>query len=120
MPIGYLISTAIMAMYVLVALAPPHPRRSSPFRLSFMLGFLVNEVPFAAFWLLVASTWLAFVQNSVGSPVLWIGVGLAVLASIGLTVIVRRSLLAGPALKRALTDVHSLTTRGDFSFKSSS
>jgi acetyl esterase/lipase len=104
MPIGYLISTVVMSMYVMVALAPPRPRRSSPFRLSFMLGFLVNEVPFAAFWVLVASTWLAFAQNSVGSPVLWVGVGLAILTSIGLALIVRRSLGTWPALDLALCE----------------
>ena len=104
MPIGYLISTVVMSVYVVVALAPPRPRRSSPFRLSFMLGFLVNELPFAAFWVLVASTWLAFAQNGVGSAVLWVGVGLAVLSSIGLAIIVRRSLRTSPALDCAMTE----------------
>ena len=113
MPIGYVISTGLMATYVLVALAPPRPRRSSPFRLSFLLGFLVNELPFAAFWVLVASTWLAFAQNSVSSPVLWIGVGLAVLASFGLAVIVWRSLRTGPALDRALTEALGVDWRDD-------
>jgi acetyl esterase/lipase len=105
MPIGYLISTAIVTTYVVLALASPRPRRSSPFRLSFLLGFAVNEAPSIAFCLLVASTWLAFAQYSVGSPVLWIGVGLAVLASLGLGVIVRRSLRSGPAVERALSEV---------------
>jgi acetyl esterase/lipase len=104
MPVGYLVSTLIVTTYVVLALAPLHPRRSSPFRVSFMLGFVVNEVPALAFGLLVASTSFAFAEYSVGSPVLWIGVGFAVLASVGLGVIVRRSLRSGPAIERALDE----------------
>jgi hypothetical protein len=47
MPFGYLISVGVMATYTLIALALPRPRTSSPFRLSFWLGFLVNELPFS-------------------------------------------------------------------------
>ena len=56
MPFGYLITTGLMAAGVLFALAPPRPRRSGPFRLSFVLAFAVNELPFFAFYWLVAST----------------------------------------------------------------
>src|SRR5262245_8541607 len=55
MPIGYLVSTGLMATCTLFALRPPRPRRSSPFRVSFWFGFLVNELPFVAFYVLVAS-----------------------------------------------------------------
>jgi hypothetical protein len=49
MPFGYLITTGVMLAYVLFAVAPPRPRRSSPWRVSFWLGYLVNELPFLAF-----------------------------------------------------------------------
>jgi hypothetical protein len=50
MPFGYLITTAPMAVLVLFAVAPRRPRQSSPVRLSFWLGFMVNELPFLAFY----------------------------------------------------------------------
>src|SRR5262245_38270320 len=103
MPIGYLISTGLMATFVLLAVSSHRPRRSSPFRLSFFFGFLINW-PFVAFGLLVASTALAIAQSGVGSPVFWIGLGLAVLASAGLVVLDRRARGAGPALERALDE----------------
>jgi hypothetical protein len=90
-PFGYLISTGVLATYTLVALAPPRPRQSSPFRLSFWLGFLVNELPFLAFYVLVASTALAIVQSGT-SPLFWVTFGGAVLATAGLMVVVRRAL----------------------------
>jgi acetyl esterase/lipase len=104
MPIGYLISTGLMATCVLLALARHRPRRSSPFRLSFGASFLVNELPFVALGLLVASTALAVVQSGVGSPVFWVAFGLAVLASAGLVVIVPRALRTGPAVDSALNE----------------
>ena len=103
MPIGYLISTALMATCVLLALTPPRPRRSSPFRVSFVLAYLVNELPFVAFYLLAASTALAIVQSGVDSPVFWVAFGLALLASVELVVVVRRALRTGPVLERALS-----------------
>ncbi len=55
MPIGYLVTTSLVACGVLGALAPP--RR--PFilgALSFVAGFALNELPFiAAAWLLVST-----------------------------------------------------------------
>ncbi|PWU25027.1 MAG: esterase [Candidatus Rokuibacteriota bacterium] len=102
MPIGYLISTGLLATCTLFALVPPHPRRSSPFRVSFLLGFLVNELPFVAVYVLAASTALATVQTGVHSAVFWVAFGLAVLMSVGLAVVVRRSLQTGPELERAL------------------
>ena len=103
MPIGYLISTGLLAIVALLAVARHRPRRSSPFRLSYALGFLLNW-PLATFLLLVASTALAIVQNGVGSPVFWIGLGFAVLASGGLVVLRGRALGTGPALERALDE----------------
>jgi hypothetical protein len=104
MPIGYLVSTALMATCMLFALRPPRPRRSSPFRLSFLFGFLVSELPFVACSLLVASTALAIVQSGVDSPVFWVAFGLAVLATVGLAVVAGRALRTRPAVDRALSE----------------
>jgi acetyl esterase/lipase len=100
MPIGYLISTGLMATFALAAVSRHRPRRSSPFRLSYFFGFLFNW-PLIAFLLLVASTVLAIAQSGVGSPVFWIGLGFAVLASAGLAILRRRALGVGPTIERA-------------------
>ena len=102
MPFGYLITTALMAVLVLFAVAPPRPRQSSPMRLSFWLGFMVNELPFLAFYVLAASTALAIAQGDIANPVGWIGLGLAVLASAGLVVVVLRAMRTGAAVDEAL------------------
>lgn len=65
---------------------PNHrPRRSSPFRLSYVFGLWLNW-PLLTFLVLVASTALAIDQSGVDSLWLWIGLGLAVIASAGLVV----------------------------------
>jgi acetyl esterase/lipase len=104
MPFGYLIGTGLIAIYVLFALAAPKPRHSSPMRASFWLGYLVNELPFLGFFILVASTTLAVAQQDIATPVGWIGLGLAILATAGLVVIVRRALRAGAAVDEALIE----------------
>jgi len=90
-----------MATLALAAVARHRPRRSSPFRLSYVLGFVLNW-PLIAFLLLVASTALAVVQSGVDSPVFWIGFALAVIATAGLAVLRRRARETGPTLERAL------------------
>jgi acetyl esterase/lipase len=104
MPFGYLITTAVMLAYVVFAVFPPRPRRSSPWRVSFWLGYLVNEVPFLAFWVLAASTALAIAQGDVATPVGWIGLAFAVIAIPGLAVIVQRALWTGDAIDQALAE----------------
>ena len=102
MPFGYLFTTGVTAILVLFAVAPPRPRSSSPMRLSFWLGFVVSELPFVAFYWLVASTTLAIAQGDIATPVGWIGLGLAVAAAAGLGVIVRRAFPTGEVIDRAL------------------
>jgi hypothetical protein len=60
-PIGYLVTVTLVAWCTLFALAPPRPAHSSPSNLSFWFGYLVNELPFLAFygWILTP-TILAF------------------------------------------------------------
>jgi acetyl esterase/lipase len=102
MPFGYLLSTGIMAAVVLPAVVRHRPRRSSPFRLSLLFGFVINW-PLLAFAVLVASTALAIAQDGVDSPVFWTGLALAVLASLGLGILARRVLGTGAAVERALS-----------------
>jgi acetyl esterase/lipase len=79
------------------------PRESRPFRLSFVFGVWLNW-PLVTFLLLVASTALAIAQGGVESPLLWLGLGLAVVASAGLVVLRRVAQGTGPALERALDE----------------
>ncbi len=103
MPIGYLVTTALIAWVASAAVLRRRPRRSSPFRLSYSVAFLLNW-PLAVFLLLVASTALAITQSGAGSPVFWIGLGLAVIASAGLLVLRRRARATGPTVERALDE----------------
>jgi acetyl esterase/lipase len=103
MPIGYLITAGLVAGAALSAVARRRPSRSSPFRLSGAIGFLLNW-PLAVLVLLAASTALAIVQNGVGSPVFWIGLALTLGASGALVVLRARAQGTGPALERALDE----------------
>jgi acetyl esterase/lipase len=71
--------------------------------MSYVFGLWLNW-PLVAFLLLVASTALAIDQNGIHSRWLWIGLGLAVIASAALVVLRRRALGTGPALERALDE----------------
>ena len=103
MPIGYLVSTGLIAPLIWAAVLRRRPRRSSPFRLSYVLGFPLNW-PFAVFLIQVASTALAISQSGTGSPVFWIGLGFATLSWPGLVILGRRALGTGPAVERALLE----------------
>jgi hypothetical protein len=65
---------------------------------------LLNELPFIAFYWLLASTLLAFGQGDIDSPGGWAAFGLAVLTTVGLLVVVWRGLQAGPAVDHALSE----------------
>jgi hypothetical protein len=103
-PIGYLVAVTVVAWCTLFALAPPRPRQSSPSNLSFRLGYLLNELPFVGFYWLLASTLLAFGQGDIDSPGGWVAFGMAVLATVGLVVVVWRGLRAGSAVEHALRE----------------
>ncbi len=105
MPFGYLTTTTLMAVLTVFAVAPPRPAHSSPSNVSYWLGFLINELPFVAFYWLLASTVLAAVEGDLSSPIGLIALGIAVLASVGLAVVVRRGLRAGPTVESALQAV---------------
>ncbi|HEY7421059.1 MAG TPA: alpha/beta hydrolase [Gaiellaceae bacterium] len=112
MPIGYLITTGLVAGVALAAVKRHRPGRSSPFRLSGGVGVLLNW-PLAVFVALVGSTALAIDQNGVGSPVFWIGLGFTLIASGGLVVLRGRAQGTGPALERALDEGLGADWRAD-------
>ena len=93
-----------VAWCTLFALTPPRPRRSSPSNPSYWFGFMLNELPFVAFYWLLASTLLAVGQGDVDSTGGRAAFGLAVLTTVGLAVVVWRGLRAGAALEHALRE----------------
>jgi hypothetical protein len=104
MPIGYVVAVTFVAWCTLFAVAPPRPRQSSPSNKSYWFGFLLNELPFVAFYWLLASTLLALGQGDIGSPGGWVAFGVAVLATVGLVVVARRGLRAGSTVDHALSE----------------
>ena len=104
MPIGYLVTVVLLAIYTAFALAPPLPKHSSPSNLSYWLGFLINELPFIALYWLFFSTILAFYQGDIGSTGSWVAVGIAVLTAGGLILIAKRGNQAVPVIKEALNE----------------
>src|SRR6476661_89155 len=103
MPIGYLITVALMGLAMLLAVRPlerPALLRTA----SWTLGSIVNESPFVAFYWILAATLLALAQGDLDTPVGWVAVGIACVTFLGTPLLVRRSLEAGPAVEEALTD----------------
>jgi acetyl esterase/lipase len=103
MPIGYLITTGGIAAVAVSSALRRRPRRSSPFRPSFIVGLWLNW-PLVTFLVLVASTALAVDQSGTSSAGLWIGVGLAGIASAALVVLRGRARKTGPVLERAFDE----------------
>jgi acetyl esterase/lipase len=101
-PIGYLVTVLLAGLCTFLALAPPHPRHSSPSNRSYWFGFLVSELPFVLIYWLVASTGLALAQGDLDGPGSWVVVGLAALTCAALSILVRRGLRAGPVVAAAL------------------
>lgn len=103
MPIGYLVSTTLVALCTLLALAPQR-RPAALAALSFRVGIVVNDLPFLTFAWLLASSLLAASEGDLdaagGRAVLVV----AALTTVGLAIIARRQLKAEPVLDRALTD----------------
>jgi hypothetical protein len=103
MPIGYLITAALVVWCTLMALTPP--RRPLPVGfVAYLYGFVLNELPFLAFYYLVVATLLAATQSELNSPVGWAGIVLSSIATIGLILVTRRALRTGPVLNRALAE----------------
>jgi acetyl esterase/lipase len=101
-PVGYLVTTLIVAWCTLFAVAPRRPRHSSPSNLSYWFGFLLNELPILAFCWLAISTGLALSEGVARS---WLGrstLAVAAATTIGLAVVAWRGLQARRAVNAAL------------------
>jgi acetyl esterase/lipase len=101
-PVGYFVTTIIVAWCTFFAVAPPHPRHTSHSNRSYWFGFLLNELPFIAFYWLAASTALALSEGATGS---WVGraaLALAAVTTAGLGVVAWRGLRARRAVEDAL------------------
>jgi hypothetical protein len=103
MPIGYLVTVAFVALLTVFALAPIRRPRSLAL-LSWGLSLVINELPFLAFYWLLAATLLAFGQGDIDSAGGWVLFGIAVLTSVGLGGIALRGWRAGPAVARAMSE----------------
>lgn len=104
MPIGYLITVALLLICTAVAVIGPRPGHTTPSHWSYWLTFQFNELPFIAAYVLAGSTLLAFAQGDLGSPGGLAGLAAAALTVAGLVVLVSRALRTGPVLRRALAD----------------
>jgi hypothetical protein len=103
MPIGYLVTVAFVALPTVFALAPIRRPRSLAL-LSWGLSLVINELPFLAFYWLLAATLLAFGQGDIDSAGGWVMFSLAVLTSVGLGVIAWRGWRARPAVAQAMSE----------------
>jgi len=92
-----------MALGTLFALAPPRRPKALSF-LAHRLGLLLNELPFLALILLLASTALALAQGDLDSAGGWMTLGLAAATAAGLALVVGRSLRTAPTLALAMSD----------------
>ena len=100
MPVGYVVTVALVALGTLFALVPLR----SVGNLSFRMGLLLNEVPIVGFYWLLIWTCQAFVQGDIDAAGGWAAVGLAALTTAGLAVVAWRGLQARPALEQALAE----------------
>jgi len=98
---GALNTSLIVALFTLMALRPPMPRRSTPFNLQFALGYLINEQPFLGLWWLLAGTTATLIQPEVSSLLWWMVVGLSAVDALALGMIALRARSARPALSQA-------------------
>jgi len=112
MPIGYLVTVAFVALLTVFALAPIRRPRSLAL-LSWGLSLVINELPFLAFYWLLAATLLAFGQGDIDSAGGWVLFGIAVLTSVGLGGIALRGWRAGPAVARAMSEGPSAGWRNE-------
>ena len=101
MPIGFLITAALVGLGMLVAVRPPS--RSGPAGVvTWLISAIPNESPSLALYWLAASTLLTFSQGNLDSAGVCVVVGIAGISLALTPAIVRRSLRAAPAIGQAL------------------
>ena len=101
-PIGYLLPALLLTWVVFYVVAPKGWPRFPRF-----LGFyfiVINELPFLALIWLAGSTWLAWSQGDLYSPVGWVAFGLSIVTALGLVVVISWELKTAPAINCALDE----------------
>jgi acetyl esterase/lipase len=101
-PIGYVISVALLTFCTVTALIGPRPAHTTQGYWGFWVTFMINELPFLALYALAADSLLAFTEGDLSSPAGLIAFAVAVLTAAGLAVLIRRALGTGAVLRRAL------------------
>ncbi|HUC27370.1 MAG TPA: alpha/beta hydrolase [Streptosporangiaceae bacterium] len=98
-----MVTVAILAWCTLLALAPPRTTMTLGL-VSFLFGFVLNELPFVAFYYLLVSTIVALGPRGIDSSAAWATVGLTALTTAGLVTVAWRGLRTRAAIDHALTE----------------
>ncbi|WP_426402926.1 alpha/beta hydrolase [Streptomyces sp. R-07] len=104
MSVTFFTTSASVTLFGLIALRPPRPRHSSPWKLSFALGYLINEQPFLALYWLAAGTLPTLIGVTTGSAAWWAAAGVVAVPVAVLTALAVRARTARPVLDAALRD----------------
>jgi acetyl esterase/lipase len=104
LPFGYVLSVALLAFCTATMVVGPRPPHTTQNYWGWWATFLLNELPFLAFYVLTADSLLALAQGDLTSPGGLVALGMAVLTVAGLAVLVRRALATGGVLRRCLAD----------------
>ncbi len=96
MPIGLSGGCDAPGVVHVVRRCPAAAAPVEPIEPELSFGYLLNELPFIAFYWLLASTLLAAGQGDLDTPGGWVAFGLAVLTTVGLVVVAWRGLRARP------------------------
>src|SRR5690242_1929866 len=102
MPFGYVTTVGLLAVCTSCALWPRLPAQTRPRSTTFWLGFLVNELPFLAALVLVASTALAAAQGDLLTPLGLVGAAVGMATLVGLAVVAVRALPARQVVDAAV------------------
>jgi acetyl esterase/lipase len=100
-PVGFLITTGLMALAMAACLWPAS-RSGLLGPATWVISAIPNESPFLAFYWVGASTLLAFSEGDLHGALGWVALGLAAATFVGTPVLVRRSLRAAPVIEQAL------------------
>jgi acetyl esterase/lipase len=100
-PVGFVVTAALVIVGLAVAVWPPF--RSGLLGLAvWLVSAIPNESPSLAFYWLAGSTLLAYGQGDLRGAGVWAALGLAAAPLVAAPILVRRSLRAAPALEQAL------------------
>ena len=67
-PIGYVISVALLTFCTVTALIGPRPAHTTQGYWGFWVTFMINELPFLALYALAADSLLAFSEGDLSHP----------------------------------------------------